>query len=165
MLRVIRTINGNVAWLWLKLISIGYRRSSKRCHWCLKVLKSRLAVCVVVFWVVVTGGGQGCSGATLSIFFFSDSEIDEVHKCRWKKKAIMTVVTGKVTTVVGAVILVTGAAYVTDIPDHRSRCRVQNCWCWSNILVHGSRLIVDFSLFLSNSFSSCKAYSSTGVTM
>ena len=36
----------------------------------------------------------------------------------------MTVVTGKVTTVVGAVILVTGAAYVTDIPDHRSRCRV-----------------------------------------
>ena len=63
----------------------GYRRSSKRCHWCLKVLKSRLAVCVVVYWLVVTGGGQGCTGATLSIFFFSDGEIDEVLKCRWKK--------------------------------------------------------------------------------
>ena len=38
--------------------------------------------------------------------------------------AIMNVVTGKVTTVVGAVILVTGVAHVTDAVDHRNWCRV-----------------------------------------
>ena len=50
------------------------RRNSKRCHWCLNVLESHLAYCVVVYGLVVTGGGQGCTGVTMSIFFFSNHE-------------------------------------------------------------------------------------------
>ena len=46
----------------------GLRRSSKRCHCCPKVLESRFTVCVVMCWLVVLGGGQGCTGVTMSIW-------------------------------------------------------------------------------------------------
>ena len=48
----------------------GLRRSSKRCHCCPKVLESRFVVCVVMCWLVVTGGGQGCEQNTFHASHF-----------------------------------------------------------------------------------------------